>query len=180
MVYSVLSVFYSTAKWPGHTYTHTYIYILLLIWPSIMLHHKWLDIVPRAIRQVLYALLAWWSESPHALGKRTVNKASKDATSRSHCVSTVWLSNSFGLPVLHLHLFIYFWNIVDVQYHISYRWTYNNSQFLLSLFFFGCTHGMQNFLGQGSNPPYSSDQSHCSDKAISLTCWATKELLYNF
>lgn len=35
------------------------------------------------------------------------------------------------------------------------------------LFFFGCTHGMQKFMGQGSN---------CSDNAKFLTCWATREV----
>ena len=37
-------------------------------------------------------------------------------------------------------------------------------------FFFGCAHRMWKFLGQGSNPHHSSDQSYCSDCAGSLTC----------
>ena len=43
--------------------------------------------------------------------------------------------------------------------------------FLLLLFFFllGHTHSMWKFLGQGSNPHHSSDQSHSSDNARSLT-----------
>ena len=44
------------------------------------------------------------------------------------------------------------------------------------LVFFGCTHIMQKFLGQGSILCHSSNQSHCSDNTGSLTCWATREL----
>ena len=40
----------------------------------------------------------------------------------------------------------------------------------------GCTCSMWNFLGQGSNPCYSSNPSHCSDSARSLTCCAIEEL----
>ena len=43
-------------------------------------------------------------------------------------------------------------------------------------FFFGCAHGMWKFLGQGSNPRYNSDPSHCNDSEGSLTCWATREI----
>ena len=35
--------------------------------------------------------------------------------------------------------------------------------------YFGCTHGMQKFLGQGSNPCHSCNQSCNSDNAKSLT-----------
>ena len=38
---------------------------------------------------------------------------------------------------------------------------------------FGHVHSMWKFLGQGSNLYYSSDLSHCSDNAGSLTCCAT-------
>ena len=68
LVYGVLSLFYCTGKWPSHTHTHTnthtctyiyniyiYIYILFLTLPSVMLHHKWLAIVPSAIQQDLIA-----------------------------------------------------------------------------------------------------------------------------
>ena len=40
-------------------------------------------------------------------------------------------------------------------------------------FFYGCTHSMQKFLGQGSN------LHHSSDNARSLTHWATRELQQN-
>ena len=40
----------------------------------------------------------------------------------------------------------------------------------------GHTCGMWKFRGQGSNPCHSSDQSHCSDSARSLTCCTTREL----
>ena len=40
----------------------------------------------------------------------------------------------------------------------------------LSFFFsFGLIHNMQKFLGQGSNPSHSCNQSHSSDKAESIT-----------
>ena len=35
--------------------------------------------------------------------------------------------------------------------------------------FFGCAYGMWKFQGQGMNPHHSSNPSHCSDKASSLT-----------
>ena len=35
--------------------------------------------------------------------------------------------------------------------------------------FFGCTHSMQKFPGQGVNPCYSSNPSHSSDNSRSLT-----------
>ena len=48
--------------------------------------------------------------------------------------------------------------------------------FLLTfLFFFGCAHGIQKFIGQGLNPHYSSNPGCCSDNAGSLTCCATRE-----
>ena len=53
LVYSVLSIFYCTEKGPSHTYIHTYILFLPL--SSIMLHHRWLHIVPSAIQQDLTA-----------------------------------------------------------------------------------------------------------------------------
>ena len=40
---------------------------------------------------------------------------------------------------------------------------------LISFFFFGRTHGMWKFPGQRMNPYHSSDLSHCSDNAGSLT-----------
>ena len=40
-----------TAKWPSHSF----IYILFLTLSFIMLHHKWLDIVPCAIQPDLIA-----------------------------------------------------------------------------------------------------------------------------
>ena len=40
----------------------------------------------------------------------------------------------------------------------------------LLILFFGCTCGMQKFLGQGLNPCHSSDLSHSIDSARSLTC----------
>ena len=43
-------------------------------------------------------------------------------------------------------------------------------------FFFGHIHGMQKFPGQGSNLCYSSDPSHSSDNARSLTHYTTREL----
>ena len=41
---------------------------------------------------------------------------------------------------------------------------------------FGCTCGMQKFLGQGSNLHQSSDTSHSSGNTGSLNSWATREL----
>ena len=49
-MYSVLSVFYCTAWWPSYTYMHTFFFFHI-----IMLHHKWLDTVPRATQQDLIA-----------------------------------------------------------------------------------------------------------------------------
>ena len=40
---------------------------------------------------------------------------------------------------------------------------------IFSFFFFGFTHGMQKFLGQGSNLSYSSNPSYSRDNAGSLT-----------
>ena len=45
----------------------------------------------------------------------------------------------------------------------------------LSFFFFGHIHGIQKFLGQGSNPGHSSNLSHSSDNTGSLTQCATRE-----
>ena len=46
-------------------------------------------------------------------------------------------------------------------------------------FFFACAHGVQKFLVQGLNLRHSSDSSHCSDNAGSLTCCTTSELQGN-
>ena len=43
------------------------------------------------------------------------------------------------------------------------------TQFLFFFSFFSCTHGMQKFPGQGSNPYHRSNSSHSSDNAGSLT-----------
>ena len=43
--------------------------------------------------------------------------------------------------------------------------------FCFFLFFFGCAHSI--FPGWGSNMCHSSDLSHCSDNATSLSHWAT-------
>ena len=43
--------------------------------------------------------------------------------------------------------------------------------------FFGHAHSMQKFPGQWSNPCHSSNPRCCSDKARTLTCCATGELL---
>ena len=50
--------------------------------------------------------------------------------------------------------------------------------FLFVCFFvcFGCACGMHKFLGQGLNLCHSSDLSHCSNSAGSLTHWTTREL----
>ena len=45
------------------------------------------------------------------------------------------------------------------------------SEYKVFYFFFGPTHGIGKFLGQGSN---SSGSSHCSDNGGSLTCCATE------
>ena len=55
----------------------------------------------------------------------------------------------------------------------------SSSPYFLYLFF-GCTHSMQKFRGQESNPAHSSDLSHSSDSARSLTHWATGELPHPF
>ena len=49
--------------------------------------------------------------------------------------------------------------------------------FILFKNFFSCSCGMWKFLGQGSNPCHSSNQSYNSDNAGSLSHWATGELL---
>ena len=49
-------------------------------------------------------------------------------------------------------------------------------ELLYFFFFFGCAHGIWTFPGQGSNLSHSSDPSHCSDSARSLTHCATREL----
>ena len=48
--------------------------------------------------------------------------------------------------------------------------------FYLKIFFkfFGHTHSMWKFSGQGWNPCHSSDPSHCSDNTRSLTHCATR------
>ena len=51
---------------------------------------------------------------------------------------------------------------------------------ILSSFFFCHACGMWKFPGQGSNPHHSSYQSHSSDKARSLTRWATREQSWKF
>ena len=51
--------------------------------------------------------------------------------------------------------------------------------FFFSLFF-GCSHGMWRFLGQGSNLGHSSSPDPCSDNARSLTHRATRKLLAFF
>ena len=47
--------------------------------------------------------------------------------------------------------------------------------FLSFFFFFGLALGMWNFLGQELNPCHSSNPSHCSDNARSLTCWVLRD-----
>ena len=54
--------------------------------------------------------------------------------------------------------------------------TYKLVFLLLFWGFFGHAHGIQKFLGQGSNPHHSSNQSYSSDNIRSLTHWATREL----
>ena len=51
----------------------------------------------------------------------------------------------------------------------------NYDLFWLQAEFFGYTQGMQKFLGQGSNLCHSSDLSHSSDNAGSLTHEVIKE-----
>ena len=48
------------------------------------------------------------------------------------------------------------------------------------LFIFGCAHGMQKFLSQGSNPRHSSGPSLCNDNARSLTHCTARELQHSF
>lgn len=45
--------------------------------------------------------------------------------------------------------------------------------------FFGYAHGMWTFLGQGLSPCHNNDPSCCNDKARSLACCTTRELLVN-
>lgn len=47
------------------------------------------------------------------------------------------------------------------------------SVFIEDFIIFGHTHGMRK-IGQGLNWRYSSDPSHCSDTAGSLTCCSTR------
>ena len=47
------SIFYYIAKWPSHTCT----YILFLTLSSIMIHHKWLDIVPCEYSRISFSHL---------------------------------------------------------------------------------------------------------------------------
>ena len=47
---------------------------------------------------------------------------------------------------------------------------------MVFFFFFGCTHGMQNFLSQGSNPCHSSALSCSGDSAGFLTHCVPREL----
>ena len=63
----------------------------------------------------------------------------------------------------------------------SYITTFNFAQSVTLFFFFflwggGQAHGTRRFPGQGSNPNHSSDLSHSSDNAGSLTHRATREL----
>ena len=61
-----------------------------------------------------------------------------------------------------------------------YGWFFILFYFMLFYFilFFGCTHSMQKSQGQVLNPCHNNDPSHSSDKARSLTHWATRELLH--
>ena len=52
----------------------------------------------------------------------------------------------------------------------------NESQKQFFRIFFGCTHGMWKFPGQGSNPCHSIDLSQCSDNTRSSTHCTTREL----
>ena len=62
------------------------------------------------------------------------------------------------------------WNCAEGE-GLFYFYVENNG-----LFIFGCASGMPKFQGQGLNLSHSSDPSHCSDNAESLTHWATREL----
>ena len=62
----------------------------------------------------------------------------------------------------------------------SFNWValaFSMCNFQLYVYFFGHTHNMQKFPGQGSNLSHSSNPSHCSDNNGYLTHWATQELL---
>ena len=46
----------------------------------------------------------------------------------------------------------------------------------IKIFFFGHTHGMQKFPGQGLNLSHSRNLSHCSDNTGCSTQWTTRKL----
>ena len=79
------------------------------------------------------------------------------------------------------------YSIVYMSLDSSFLWSICSNlsstfNFLLSFhfLFFGCTHNMQHFWGQGSNPHHNYNQSHNSDNARSLTHWATGEFHHPF
>ena len=49
-----------------------------------------------------------------------------------------------------------------------YMYTHTHYSKMKTQTFFGRNHGMWKFLGQGSNPCFSSNLSHCSDKSLNL------------
>ena len=90
-----------------------------------------------------------------------------------------WVVIYFLLHFLILHRigiisFLIFLNRIHQWSHLS--WHFICLQ-IVCLFVFGHAHGMWKFPGQGSNTQHSSDTSHCSDNARSLTHCATRELL---
>ena len=55
--------------------------------------------------------------------------------------------------------------ISPLEFSLNYHLFINESEIVASFcFLFACTHGMQKFPGQGSNPSHSSDPSSSSNK----------------
>lgn len=66
--------------------------------------------------------------------------------------------------------------LFDYSHPNASKWNLDFLKFFI--YFFGCTHGMHNFLGQGSNSTTTVvDKGQCSGNAGPLTCWAMWKLL---
>ena len=84
-----------------------------------------------------------------------------------------WLHNQKTSPIL-----IYTSPLIIIPWRPWCLFVFFFFLFLLLFFFFFLTMSMACEIspGQGSNLHHSSDPSHCTDNAQSLTCWATRKL----
>ena len=69
---------------------------------------------------------------------------------------------------------------IQLQNNFYLKTSFTNDGVLFFFFFFGCAHGVQKFLGQGSNLCLSSDPSYSSEQHQTLTHSATRGLLESY